>query len=196
MIRVRRLGYAPVYFSATLAAGDARRIDVELERLPAQLSEAVVRGQSGYGRFQDRRMQAFEWRRRSGWGRFLTRDDLARYGSAPISEVVRMASVHFLTRRAAPLSDGLAGSSQFLARPTGTADLPAWAGWEGLNARSGLAVSLNGGPANPASLEIDLPADWVDAVEIYPANRAPLELGRVGGGPVLVLWTGTTTSNN
>src|SRR5205085_2580438 len=78
LVQVRRLGFVPIYFSATLKAGEKREIDVELKQLPQKLAEVKIRERSGWGPRDAGRLAEFDRRRRSTAvsARFLTRDDL------------------------------------------------------------------------------------------------------------------------
>jgi hypothetical protein len=190
-LRARRLGFEPIYFSATVRPGAARQFDVELERLPVELAEVTVRARSGYSGSSARRMQDFAWRRRSGWGRFVTRDDLQRFGSTAIAEALPYVVPAFSCRGAnVPRAARFASDVDGLV-PAVRLNPPAGANWTALWNRVGcnVSVSVNGGPALSAELAPNFPADWIEAVEVYRGPYAPAEFGRASG-TVVVLWTG------
>lgn len=73
-VLVRRLGFEPAQYAMTLERGKNRELAAELEPLPQTLPAKVIAARSGYtGRYAD-----FYRRQRSGWGKFITRDDIDR----------------------------------------------------------------------------------------------------------------------
>lgn len=189
-VRVRRLGFTPLYFSATLDGNAPRRIDVELDALPARLATVDVRAKSGFGKYADRRLQDFEQRRRFGFGRFYTRDDLRVYDGRLLSDA--LPSVTFGTSRfrdyTAFMPAGTLGLAQCGSRASGYNGFAygagygygygAGAGWDG-RGRNATCISINGAPALPADVAVDVPIQNVEALEVY--------------GPVVVVWTGGET---
>lgn len=85
-VLVRRIGYAPICLTATLAEGESRELPVTLERLPQKLDELTVLADGGMSRH---RYQDFWARSHSAFGKFLTRDDIAAAPGDLISIVQR-----------------------------------------------------------------------------------------------------------
>ena len=186
-VRVRRLGYNPLYFSATLAGDQTRRIDVELNPLPARLSAVKVRARSGFGGFAERRLRDFEFRRRMGFGRFYTRDDLALYSGRMLSDALRFAWP-FAGCRGYTGQYGYGGFGGYGASTNSSLDVG-----RGCPVR----VSLDGGLAQPVDVMSGLPISSVEALEIYRSGWAPAQFltGGNTNAALVVVWTGTETSD-
>lgn len=181
LVQVRRLGFKPLLFSATLVADETREWEIELLALPSRLSAVQIKARSELSPSDQQRLRDFQTRRQLGFGRFLTRDDLDRSqaGTARLSDV--MAQQIPLLFNAAH------------ARPTPAYSINAqnvWAanvGQSGRTCRS-VSVSWNGGPAVAQSLD-DISSSLIDAVEIYRPGQVPANLGNSHGRCVVVLWT-------
>jgi len=84
-VEVRKLGYAPVRFGLTLAAGDTVAVEVELRPAPVELAGIVATAE-----YRQRLTDAgFYARRRRGIGGFTSREDFGTRGYARFSDVVR-----------------------------------------------------------------------------------------------------------
>src|SRR5256885_9164376 len=75
MIEIRAVGFAPGTWRAPLKAHQVLTHHFELERLPYELPEVVVKGK---GPLSVRRFADFERRRQSGLGAFLTQERIER----------------------------------------------------------------------------------------------------------------------
>lgn len=183
-VRVRRLGYQPLYFSATLDRGAARRIDVELTPLPAQLSEVKVRARSGFDANAERRLRDFEFRRRAGFGRFYTRDDLHAYEGRLFTDALRFAWPFAGCRGYGAYTSSYAGAARF-------------GGFGNVGRGCPVVVSIDGQPAQPLGFAIDLPVSQIEAMEIYRPGDAPPQFvnGSTYGAALVVIWTGTESSD-
>lgn len=198
--RVRRLGYTPLQFSVTLARGEARTIDVELQRLPQMLSQVEIRDRSGFGSVSAWRMRDFDRRRRVGFGRFLTRDDLKRLAGGSLYGALRTQWPLALCPDALdPFGWGAAAGRA----------------WEGETGRRWGAAGIGGGVSRGCSVTVsidgmlpvgadmagDLPLEWVEAVEIYRGMQAPLEFGFDAAssgrnGFLVIVWTGNESADD
>ncbi len=184
LVQVRRMGYGPIYYSATLKPGERREIDVELRPLPQKLAAVKVRERSGWGPRDESRLADFERRRRSTAvsARFLTRDDL-------IGRHRGQATLYNALRTEWPFT----GCNAILgARPMTGAERYRAATGGGRTCR--LAVSLDGAPPMSAELAVDYPLRLVEAVEIYRGGIGiPIEFeGTVARNAdvIVVVWTG------
>lgn len=176
-VRARRLGFAPLYFSATLDRGKTRRIDVELSPLATRVAAVDVRGESGYGSAPEQRFRDFELRRNIGIGRFFTRDDLKPFEGRTLADALR-----YLAATIPPQADfsslapftGLGCTAGTYSTPSGFA-FSGYGIYRGRAARS-ICVSLNGRLPIAGDVAFDWPVSSVEALEVY--------------GRVLVVWTG------
>jgi hypothetical protein len=184
MVQVRRLGFAPIYFSASLKPGERREIDVELRALPQRLAEVKIRERSGWGPRDESRLEAFERRRRSTAvsSRFLTRDDLVgrHRGEATLYAALR-TEWPFTGCRAIIAPRSMTAIEQMRA-----------SGGTGRTCR--LAISIDGNPPMSADLAADYPLRLVEAVEIYRGGVGiPIEFeGSIARNAdvIVVIWTG------
>ena len=184
LVQVRRLGFAPIYFSATLKPGERREVDVELRQLPQKLAAVKVRDRSGWGPRDEGRLAEFQRRQRSTAvsARFLTRDDLSgrHRGEGTLFTALR-------TEWPFTGCNAIVGSH-------------ALSGIEALRAGTGvartcrLAVSIDGAPPMTAELAVDYPLRLVEAIEIYRGGIGiPIEFeGSTARNAdvIVVIWTG------
>jgi hypothetical protein len=167
-VSVRRIGYRPVTFTATLEADSVRRVAVTLEQAPYKLSDLEVSGGMSRNRYVD-----FMWRSRGAWGRFLTRDDIRRaHAFDPVDLVLRYLP----------------------SRTRWTLEQPAWfdpgysfggADWVPAGARGRTlldcapGVSINGSSPWPGNSINDYQLDEIEAVEVYrKVEWVPIEFSR------------------
>jgi len=85
MIEIRAVGYAPGTWRAPLKPHQLLTHHFELERLPIELPEVVVKGK---GPLSVRRFADFERRRQSGMGAFLTQERIDRANTASLVDVL------------------------------------------------------------------------------------------------------------
>ncbi len=85
MIEIRAVGFAPGTWRAPLKPHQVLTHHFELERLPYELPEVVVKGK---GPLSVRRFADFERRRQSGMGAFLTQERIERANTASLVDVL------------------------------------------------------------------------------------------------------------
>ena len=174
---VRRLGYEPVAISLTI--NEDRKQDVEMWPLAQRLSAVEVRERSG---LTSSPFSAFEMRRWTQWGYFLTRDDLERLRPGRLGYAVQPYMPWLLPEA---FDHAMVERGSFAIRPTG------------LNlGRSACspAVSLNGTPMVSGWAVNDFFPDEVEAIEIYRNrdSRIPQEFWSMPGARqcgLVVVWT-------
>ncbi len=89
-LEVRLIGYAPARLTLETEAGDSLDLDVVLLPAPFELPTLTAE----VARVRSARLAAFDHRRRMGFGRFITEDDLkAREGSS-LADILRMRAVN------------------------------------------------------------------------------------------------------
>lgn len=207
---VRRVGYVPRLFSATLSDGTLRSVIIELQPAAVELPELTARG-------TEDRFARYGRRLRRGV-RVLTRDDLQRWerpweavrGLVPVAARVELAGVKGGlelggaalagnatteqvqgTRQLAPnQSDLTRSAAQAGVNNFGLSDpLEVTTVSLGEEGRSCLRVSLNGAyPRATPSLE-QLTRDEVEAMEVLPLAEARQEWpGLRDGCGVVLVW--------
>ena len=204
ILRVRRLGFTPLYLPMTLDRGERRAVVAELDRIPVSLGAVEIRERSGYGD-RDWKLREFTERRRSSVGRFFTRDDLEkRYGTggtllwalameAPLNQCGQGAWRLDGRSTRADLLTGLRATRNTL--PSALDRGPSRSGDAG---GCSVLLSIDGARPVDAALAGDLPLGWVDAVEVYQGVAAtqrfmqPLQ----SGGLVVVVWTAAALAAN
>jgi hypothetical protein len=193
-IGVRRLGFEPNLFTVRLAPADARQFDVVLDPLPYGLPAVEVKSKSDFARV---RLHEFDWRRKTAWGSFYTRDDLDRYGGFSLSQMV-VRNFPFLTSYDLdwPSDDGCdmgmptrVAFTRFDQSYGGCGNGASYA--FGRSRRCAPAVSINGGmPMRGWGLG-QFSTDDVEAVEVYRGDRMqmPLEFMNANTGcGLVVVW--------
>ena len=85
MIEIRAVGYVPGTWRASLKPHQVLTHHFELERLPIELPEVVVKWK---GPLSVRRFADFERRRQSGLGAFLTQERIERANTASLVDVL------------------------------------------------------------------------------------------------------------
>lgn len=200
-ILVRRIGFAPIRLTATLAAGDVRQVPLELERIPQRLSELAV---LAHGGMSQRRYQDFLSRSHAAFGTFLTRDDLARTNAHDLVAVVQRhlpgKTRYTLERRTgdADFQGGRlyrrVGSGRLYARDelgffyhVGSSALDVYH-----NPNCTPAISINGSTPWPGVALTDFGIEDVEAVEVYRRGSwVPTEFAYrdSSGCGLVVLWT-------
>jgi hypothetical protein len=85
MIEIRAVGYAPGTWRAALKPHQVLTHQFELERLPFELPEVVVKGKEP---LSTRRFADFERRRRAGIGAFLTQEHIERANTASLVDIL------------------------------------------------------------------------------------------------------------
>src|SRR3989442_2314632 len=165
MIGIRAVGYVPGTWRASLKPHQVLKHHFELERLPYELPEVVVKGK---GPLSVRRFADFERRRQSGMGAFLTQERIERANTASLVDV--LATVRGVQQ--------VCISNQCVAKmvrsPAGC--YPQY--------------YLDGNESSPYFARLTPPQD-VKGVEICPGSSAtPGQVhGRQSGCRVIAIWT-------
>jgi len=168
-LSIRRVGFLPLRLSITVKKDVPRDLELTLERLPFELPEIIVEAE--HERY-DRMMREFMWRSRTTWGgRFLTRDDLDRYGNSGTlgSIVIRHLpfKAMFTMNQAGgyPLfpDDVFLSTDRLTRRTRYRPECPP-------------AVALNGGPVLVGMAVNDILTEEVEALEVYREGaKLPIE---------------------
>lgn len=169
IVRVRRVGYSPTYLTADLTDSTSTRARIVLRAFAGQnLGLVIVRADRGTGR-----MRGFLERasKRSGWGKILTADDIARRNPM----------------RASDMLVGLAGVRVTQSRNGGSV----------LTGRNGclLLLFINGFPTpqrSGAGLDEMVSALDLAGIEVYNSNAgvpAELTMGAPSPCGTVGIWT-------
>ena len=86
LLQARAVGYVPADVTIELAAGETRRVVLEMDLLAIDVTGLIVTGAAPH---PDRRLAEFEQRRRSGRGHFVTEEEILSRGATRLSEVLR-----------------------------------------------------------------------------------------------------------
>lgn len=182
-LRVRRIGHAPLTFSITLPKGGERDLRVELMPVAYELPEISVSGG-----MTNRRFEEFRWRRRAGWGRFFTSDEMARMRAVELVDVVqRGLPMHsrFVLEQAGGFAHdhdqsftymGFPGVSSGGSQAVGSlsgGSLYRRRSFVGTSSNCAPGVSINGNTAMPGIPLRNIRLDDVEAVEVYRARWVP-----------------------
>jgi carboxypeptidase family protein len=206
LLRVSRIGYDPLQTTVQLAGGAAFEADVELARAPVAVTPVTARSTP-----RNRALDAtgFYRRRETGFGAFLTEEDIARSGAQRTSDVFRrIAGVRVIydsnpRHRGYKLQSARYGLSLSQGAPQspGAFTPPAAIGGEsgnsGANAMGGARVCQMVTLLDGVQVQLDdidqVQLENLGAVEVY---RGPAEIpaefnatGAVCG--VVALWTRT-----
>ena len=191
-LTIRRIGYIPLQLTMTLDPDSTRDLPIEMERKPTRLSEIAVTGDA----MSKYRYQDFYWRSKTAFGRFLTRDDLAKTRAFDLIDVVQRylpGRTRFVLEQRSWFdpSPGLGNVSY-----AGTGAFGSLNGFGSREPFSNLncapATSINGGMPWPGASLADFQLDDVEAVEVYrKSNWVPIGFdvsGRTTGCGLVVLW--------
>ncbi|MEO8452462.1 MAG: carboxypeptidase regulatory-like domain-containing protein, partial [Gemmatimonadota bacterium] len=172
MVRVRKVGYKPVYFGIRLAANQEWEGKIGIPRLPPNMPDIYVEGKFGKpGRYAaTRKYDDFYRRRAAHSGRFLTREDIDKSNAGHTQDLLRsIPGVH--------ISFGTPGVSEevsFTGCPASNVSV-----WVDGSKLTGLVQEL---------LPLITPLD-IEAVEVYPRQSlVPAEF-RDNSCAALVFWT-------
>jgi hypothetical protein len=94
-VAVRAVGFQPAVSMIEIAANDTTRAEFTLTPVVQTLDSVTVKAQAPA---TSPRMIGFEERRKSGFGYFITRDDLAKQEHSILSNVIRRSSVKLMPR--------------------------------------------------------------------------------------------------
>ena len=166
---VRRLGFAPTRAPIVVGAGDADSVRVTLRAIAQSLPEINVEEQHDS---LSRKVLADFWaRRRLGFGKFVTRDEIERKGASRFVDVVRsVPSVTIMSARGRP-------DIRFRGAAFGSRDCPPQYWLDGIPLERGGADEF--APEN------------VEAIELYPsaATTPPQFNTRSATCGTVVVWS-------
>jgi TonB-dependent starch-binding outer membrane protein SusC len=187
VVLFRSVGYRPLRLRFEIGKQDTVRIDATLVPEGAQRLEPLdVSGQPKSPRGVGR--EAFDERRRLGFGKFIDSTELRRFEGRRLSDVLRGRSgIRLVNWRDV---DAMQPRPEVRAASTLGADFDGRPCWMSVFI-DGVAVYREGTAGQPPDLSRDFPVASLDGVEIYRnASEVPLEFGGSSAGcGVLVLWT-------
>jgi len=176
MLRIQKIGFKPVTQIVEISRADTVPITVLMEAT-AQTLPAVVTKDSAPA-FLPPGLRAFEERRKTGMGRFITEAELRKNDSRSLTNVVRQSGAAVSCTRRSPIQCFV------------------------VSARSGgsgcaLDVYLDGVALPPGSSSFDdrdlekIRTDQIGGVEIYASTATvPIEYNRTSKGcGVMLLWS-------
>ncbi len=181
VIAARRIGFKPQDKRFSIADGETRHLDFELEGLIEQLDSIIIHGQSSTGR-----MAEFWNRRMVGVGAFITRADIERRKPYRTSDLLRTISGVHMTGG----SDGLDRPNIQMGRNAPTP--VARNGTQALGADCRVNYYLDGMWLSPGTFHLDdIAPSSIEAVEIF---RGPAEVPakfrqRETACGLIVVWT-------
>src|SRR5690606_1742572 len=82
-IEIRQIGYAPRRYAVDLAPDKISKIDAVLEERAVVLEAVEVAGKKGSG------IPGFDRRKKSGFGTYITREDIEKRGAINTSDLFR-----------------------------------------------------------------------------------------------------------
>jgi len=164
-LEVRVIGYVPVRTTIQLAESRPATTNVILDKSAAVLATVTVRGQLVYSRH----LAEFERRRRAGFGRYLTSEEIARRPASRLSGLLQgMPGVYV------SLAGGQRGVSMRDSRGGGYCTPTLYV--DGMRDVSG---------------DIDIyNADEIAGIEVYNRQgQRPMEFMDMSGCGAIVVWT-------
>jgi hypothetical protein len=164
MIRIRKVGYTAKTMAVAISPVDTLPYTVLLER-SAQTLPTVVTKDSAVRKWMSPGLQAFEERRRQGFGQFITDSVLRRYDNGTLTNAIR---------RLAGIAVNCRGSVCVAVSTRG-----------GCRAQ----IYMNGVRTNESNLE-NFQAMQFSGVEYYNAANVPPQYNMTGSAcGVLLLWS-------
>ena len=161
LIGIRRLGYHSATVTLSLARGQTRDVTVRLAVLPVPLDTVVSEARATS---ENLRRNGFDARRRSGFGYFLTRDDIDRMRPVDLTNLLRRLPFLRVTERLGRI-------------------------W--VTTQSGTCRPVIYLDRMPMPDVLDLPVDFVDGIEWYRHTaQVPVEFVRARATcAALIIWT-------
>jgi hypothetical protein len=184
---VRRIGFFPASMILRLSESDTLHVSFTLARTTQEIEVVTVLGERG----QSLRLLEFEYRRRYGKGKYLTRREIDRHRGARTADLLRLLGMPLTMLQG---DDGQLKS--YVGNPRGVPGMTT-PGPDSANAamlaRCEARVFLNG-VALPAPVETDdLPTPReLAGIEVYRGAPPPIPLqygGMSACGDVIMLWT-------
>ena len=190
-VTVRAIGYFPFSRRYALADGDTVTVTAELERSAQHLDSVTVTGAAPVAPS----MRAIEDRRRAGFGRFYTREQLAQREHSALADVLRMTAGLQLVRRPSECGGGFSVA-------TGRGGATLWHDW--MSCHNGIpfqaacyySVYLDGvrlwvsGSKEPIDIN-QFAVNGLEGIELYrgPAETPIQYQGTGSACGVVMLWT-------
>ncbi|MEO8448601.1 MAG: carboxypeptidase-like regulatory domain-containing protein [Gemmatimonadota bacterium] len=176
-LAVRRIGYVPIQLTMTLDPDSTRDLPIEMERMPTRLSDVTVTGDA----MSKYKYSDFYWRSRSAFGKFLTRDDLAKTRAFDLIDVVQRylpGRSRFALEQRAWFDPSPFGGSRRFDQPFGMQfrSASSFGGPSASDCTPG--ISIDGAIPWPGASLLDYGLDDVEAIEVYRNDRwLPLQFG-------------------
>jgi TonB-dependent starch-binding outer membrane protein SusC len=184
VILFRSVGYRPQRVRVMLNKNDTTRVEAVLISDRVRLEPIVVTGAPDRPRGIGR--EAFEERRRLGFGKFIDTTELRHRGYTRMSDVLASLGVHIIQHQEGNVLEMRAASSRRLGQ------VPCWMGviLDGVTLYKAVATgTVSNFP--PPDFRKDFSVDNIEAIEVYrSASEVPMEFGGNSAScGVIVLWT-------
>lgn len=171
LLQIRAVGYAMSTWVINLGTGERVEQDFEMAQAAYGMDTVTVEGRPG---FMERRMQAFERRRKEGRGVFVTEEEIRRENATTVSDLLRMAAGVQTVCNHAGCVARMTRSARGACRPD---------------------FVLDGFPAS-FSTTANLPTIGIVGIEIYrSSSETPAEFLKAGATcGSIVIWTRSAPS--
>jgi hypothetical protein len=195
VVLFRFVGYRPQRVRVMLNKTDTTRVEAVLVSDRVRLEPIVVTGAPDRPRGIGR--EAFEERRKLGFGKFMDTTELRHRGYARMSDVLASMGVYMIQHQD-KVSDGARGPLEMRAASTRRSGLdlagpsPCWMGviLDGVTLYKAVSTgTVSNFP--PPDFRKDFSIDNMEAIEVYrSASEVPMEFGGNSAScGVIVLWT-------
>jgi len=187
VVLFRSVGYRPQRVRVMLNKTDTTRVEAVLISDRVRLEPIVVTGSPDRPRGLGR--EAFEERRRLGFGKFMDTTELRHRGYARMSDVLTSMGVHMIQHQ----DDYNRGRLELRAASTRRlGQVPCWMGviLDGVTLYKAVSTgTVSNFP--PPDFRRDFQVDDIEAIEVYrSASEVPIEFGGNSAScGVIVLWT-------
>lgn len=187
VVLFRFVGYRPQRVRVILNQTDTTRVEAVLVSDRVRLEPIVVTGAPDRPRGLGR--EAFEERRRLGFGKFMDTTELRHRGYARMSDVLASMGVHMIQYQ----DDYNRGRLEMRAASTRRlGQVPCWMGviLDGVTLYKAVSTgTVSNFP--PPDFRRDFQVDYIEAIEVYrSASEVPIEFGGNSAScGVIVLWT-------
>lgn len=163
----RRVGYAPIFRLFWIGElHETRTLEDFMRPQPVTLPAVVAEG-NRIRIIYDRRLQAFWQRRKAGWGRFLSREEIEQRRPVHLSDLLRTMPGVVVERTGATTSIELIGG--------GTRCTP--------------AIWIDKMPQDTTDLDTMIFPGHVEAIEVYLGGETPVEFHRPDECGAILIWS-------
>lgn len=168
LLEIRRIGYAPLSLEVWVDA-DTLALRVSMFPVAIRLAEIVIEGELAVSGA----LRGFEERRREGFGRFMTREDIERRAATRVSDLLRTVPGLIVSR------DPFTGRTTIGSRRV-----------VALGAGCPANLFVDGMRVEPTDVDYLIP-DQVWGIEVYRGpSEAPIRfMGSSNCGATVVIWT-------